>query len=43
MASNCNDLALLIFRYLTVRSLLWPHNYCFENNNRLLLRSYRHE
>jgi len=28
MASYCDDLTLLIFCYLTVRSPIWPYNYC---------------
>jgi len=29
MASNCDDLTLSIFLYLTVRSPIWPYNYWF--------------
>jgi len=29
MVSNCADLTLSIFLYLTVRSPIWPYNYRF--------------
>jgi len=30
MVSNCADLTLSIFLYLTVRSPIWPYNYCLK-------------
>jgi len=31
MVSNCADLTLSIFLYLTVRSPIWPYNYRLWN------------